>query len=261
MSKPTLNVGSTGPSVKEAQAKLNAHGPSKFPKLVPDGQFGFLSDRRVKEFKGQHQLDAKSSTIDEPVWEALDRSPSSKPVVPPAPPSVPPANLGGVRNKVVQFAGTQKDSVDYSRHNSAGPHGWDHLGTILKEGGDLEVSSTELKKTWQPHGIKWCSIFAVYCYRRAGADIRWGRFSGGRLFGNIRLHHRHEFPSAAAFAASIRHADICILHGAESHHVICTGLNEDLTAMRTMEGNLEFGRIKDKVREMQKVIGYYSLLT
>jgi peptidoglycan hydrolase-like protein with peptidoglycan-binding domain len=251
-SRKTLRYGSRGPDVVELQTRLNLSQPTALAPLVPDGVFGAKTLARVKEFQRNNGLGV-DGIVGPQTWGKLLGS------TPTTPPTLPPTSLGLTRKQIIQHAKAQVGKIDYSQR--LGPHqdplGWDHLGTIFEKGAGLKLSDAELKQTWRPRNKDWCGIFCVYCYQLAGKKVTWN-LNGTGPQGAIKKWWPWDFPSRTAFEAAIQPGDIAAT-AEKAHHYIVVSPNPATGRTESVDGNQEFGRIRNlTTRTLSKIVAFYS---
>jgi hypothetical protein len=263
----TLMFGSVGPVVAQLQEGLNKLA-SQLAKLTPDGQFGSKTRSRVVEFQQSNKL-APDGVVGPMTWEMLLKllqqvAQGGVPTVP----GMPTSSFDALRPLVLTIANQHLGAVDFSQRINGRPRGLEFLIEMFRFAADVQLTEANFKKGgsgdwhWKPWiGLtsqekSWCGIFAVYCYRKAGAPVRWDIGRGGPV-GPIQMSSW-----SPQFVANMKKADIGAV-ATQNHHFLIedigTGAAPSLT---TIDGNTDWGRIQR--RTVHKVgrdnFNYYRFL-
>lgn len=215
-----LKKGAKGPQVVELQNLLNAAGSQ--PRLIPDGDFGNLTEQSVKYFQGRHN-DATGrplvtdGEVGDRTWWALRNSGGAGGEQQPPRPEV----GGAVGQRIVRIAlGEAQKGVREVGGRNTGPD-------VRKY-----QNSTGLGGT----GWAWCAAFVTWCYESAGLMLRsaWG-FTGvsdleqwGRRTGKWKPRVAGYVPPAGA---------IVIFNFSHTGIIVSGGRSSDVT----VEGNTSSG--------------------
>lgn len=245
----TLMFGSMGPAVTQLQEGLNRLA-SQLAKLVPDGQFGAKTRSRVVEFQQTNRL-APDGVVGPMTWEMLLKllQQVAQGGVPPLP-GLPPSGFDVLRPLVLTIANQHLGAVDFSQRIAGRPRGLDFLIEMFRFAADVSLTEANFRKGgtgdwhWKPWiGLtsqekSWCGIFAVYCYRKAGALVRWDLGIGGPV-GPIKMSSW-----SPQFVANMKPADIgCV--ATQNHHFLIEEIGTGAApALTTIDGNTDWGRIQ-----------------
>lgn len=109
------------------------------------------------------------------------------------------------------------------------------------------------KEYWR--GTSWCGIFAVWAWRQAGLDAKWGY---GPMLGGVNL------PTSTDLDFLLP-GDIVLMKGKENHHAMVAGISADGKEFLTVDGNsgdpTGGQTILHKRSERAEVAGFYSVDT
>lgn len=263
---PTLRFGSRGAAVSKLQGGLNLM-PSKLPHLAPDGIYGAKTTSRVREFQQAQKL--SSDGVTGPLtWQSLlDLLAKVGPGTIPALPSVGAADPR--RAVVLMIAQKHFGEVDFQQMVGGRPKGVDFLIEMFQVAADVKLTAANFQnpstKVWsqepwisQPKEAKksWCGLFCVYCYKKAGFDVKWS-LGLGKPVGQIELNG-----FSPSFAANIRQADIGAV-ASKNHHFLIESVNGGgpTPSLTSIDGNQEFGRIMRRTshRVGKDNFNYYSI--
>jgi Putative peptidoglycan binding domain len=263
---PTLRVGSRGSDVARAQQVLNRL-PSARPRLTEDGAFGPLTHERAREFQSSNSL-TPDGVIGPLTWQALLTLLGQVVGGVPLPPSPPPSPLSNsLRPLVLMAAQKNLGSVDFSVLENGRPKGIDFVIEIFRVAANTAVTDAAFKGSqgeWVPQPLvgsqrkSWCGIFAVYCCRQAGMNLRWDLSRGGPV-GPAGPLVPTQFSSS--FAANIKPADIGMIATQQHHFLIESVASGPAPGLTTLDGNLIWGQINRVTSHRVGLdnFNYYSL--
>jgi hypothetical protein len=143
--------------------------------------------------------------------------------------------------RIIALALAEQGRVDYSKRGLGGPHGWSHLQNLIADATGQRPTDAEMQRTWKPHGISWCGVWAIWVYRQAGVEVAWQLTRGGPE-GAIEKRWPWDFSNRAGFEAAVRPGDIVVGPGPLWHQSIVVGVGTD-GSLDTVSGNTVFGRI------------------
>jgi len=266
---PTLRFGSKGSDVARAQQGLNQL-PSASPRLTEDGVFGQLTHARAREFQSANAL-TPDGVIGPLTWQALlDLVGQIAGGVPlPVPPASLPNTLGDtVRPLVLIAAQKYLGSVDFSVLSNGRPKGIDFVIEIFRVAANATVKDADFrgsKGEWVPQPLmggqrkSWCGIFAVYCCRQVGLNVRWDLGRGGPV-GPTGPLVPNKFSSS--FVANLKPADIGMVATQQHHFLVESVGGGQAPGLTTLDGNLTWGQINrvNKHRVGLDNFNYYSLV-
>lgn len=276
--RPTLTLGSAGPSVVEAQSKLNL-GVTSHARLDVDGLFGPMTGTRVREFQRQKQLGV-DGVVGPATWAALDAlaedgNLSTPEGVPPQVVTVPPtaASAGSLRERIIEIAMSQASPEpgvvsdlrtivetingqnrtvragwrQLKRYFDEAVEGWSEgnwtpvaLHGIQTPGSRIPLDGMKYEPPNRP-GVSWCGIFATWVLQQAGLPVRWRRFSG--VIGVPKI----------SGSAGMQPGDIAVQ--TNTHHFIVTGIQGN--QVMSINGNSDFQSILVKPQQRSSIQAYY----
>lgn len=243
MQNPTLRFGSRGNDVVRAQQGLNGL-PSSRPRLTEDGVFGALTQARAREFQSANAL-VPDGVIGPLTWEALLKLAGQ--IASGLPVPNPPSDL--IRPLVLMEAQKHLGSVHFGTLVGGRPKGIDFVIEIFKVAANTTVTDAAFRGSqgeWVPQPLvggqrkSWCGIFAVYCCRKAGMNLRWDLGVGGPIGPNGLLKPQ-KFSSS--FVANLKQADIGLVATQQHHFLIESVGSGPAPGLTSLDGNLTFGAI------------------
>lgn len=262
----TLRFGSRGTDVARAQSSLNQL-PSARPRLTEDGIFGPLTRARVSEFQGANAL-APDGVVGPLTWGALLSLVGSIASALPLPASVP-NPFDSLRPMVLMEAQKHLGEVDFGVLEAGRPKGIDFLIEIFDVAADTAVADPDFKGSqgeWvaQPRvggqRKNWCGIFAVYCCRKAGLNLRWDLGRGGPVAASGQPLKATQW--SPSFVANMKPADIGMV-ATQQHHFLIENVGQGAApGLITLDGNLDWGQINrvNTHRVGLDNFNYYSLV-
>ena len=97
-------------------------------------------------------------------------------------------------------------------------------------------------------GMNWCGIFATWCWRQAGVQVKWNA-------GSLTKPDKRAF----VVGSSPKPGDILVLNNGQVHHGVLLPDDIDAKEFRVVAGNATYQKVAIETFPRNLVVAYYSL--